>query len=74
MTILLRTSWKEFQFNSTSSTFVGGLEKENSIRDGLFVSRVLLSFTDKQMFVIHVSTTEITTLLESKTGIAVSLK
>ncbi|KAL0242015.1 hypothetical protein I308_106189 [Cryptococcus tetragattii IND107] len=37
------------QFNSTSSTSVGGQEKENSIRDGLFVSRVLVSFTDKQI-------------------------
>lgn len=71
MTTLLRTLWKEFQFSSTSSTSVGGLERGNSIRDGLFVSRVLMSFADKQMFVIHVSTTETTTLSESKIGIVV---
>lgn len=71
MTTLLRTLWKEFQFSSTSNTSVGGLERGNSIRDGLFVSRVLMSFADKQMFVIHVSTTETTTLSESKIGIVV---
>lgn len=71
VTTLLRTLWKEFQFNSTSSISVGGLERGNSIRDGLFVSWVLISFADKQMFVIHVSTTVIITLSELKIGIVV---